>query len=320
MKKNIFNKKLTLKDFANLFGTTVGNIPKDCKDLISKTDFSYKKLEQAKRDNLILEMFKRIESGEFSVAGKKKQPRWQSGWQEVLNDFANHDYNVNNLMPQYDRKPGAFLRLNSDYVAPKNPMFEMEWLNIFRRWFFKEYLGDVDNIFEFGCGTGQNLVVLAKLFPKKNLYGSEWVKSSLGIIKLLAKKHNYNIKGHLFDFFSPDQTLNFPPNTAVLTRAALEQVGSNHDKFLKFLLKKSPDLVVNIEPIIELYDENNLIDYLGIKFQKKRNYLDGYLSSLYKLKDEGKIEIIKVKRVPFGSVYLDPYSYVIWKPKRHIKK
>jgi len=307
--------KLTLKDFASLFGTKIKDIPKECKDLITKTDFSYRKLEKDERNGVILKVLKKIETGEFSIAGKEKKNRWGKGWREILENFVAGNYDVRKLAPHYDLKPGRIIRINKDYVASKDSMLEMKWLNVFRIWIFKKYLKNADNIYEFGCGTGQNLVVLANLFSDKKLFGLEWVKPPLKIIKLLAQKNGYNVEGRLFDIFSPDNNLNFLPNSVVLTRAALEQIGSDYEKFLNFLLKKSPALCVNIEPMVELYDENNLVDYLAIKFHKKRNYLDGYLKKLYELRDKGRIEIIKVKRVAFGSLYLDPYSYIIWRPK-----
>jgi len=100
-----------------------------------------------------------------------------------------------------------------------------------------------------------------------------------------------------------------------LTFAALEQIGSNHEAFLQFLLSKSPALCINVECFCELYDENNLIDYLAIKYHKKRNYLDGYLNRLQQLEGDGKIEILETKRPYFGCMYHEAYSFVIWKPK-----
>jgi len=311
-------KNLTLNNFAQKFGVKTEDMPDDCRKLISKTNFSYRELKEDERDQVILDIFKKIESGELSVAGKKKQGRWRKGWQEILKDFIDSNYNIAKLSPQY-MKPAHFIRLNQDYVMPKDSMFEFKWLNVFRIWFFKKYLKDVDNIYEFGCGTGCNLVALANLFPKKKLYGLDWVKAPLNIIKLLAKRYNYNIEGHLFNIFSPDESLNFPQNSAVLTFDALEQIGPNYERFLNFLLKKAPTLCLNVEPITELYDEYNLVDYLAIKFQKKRNYLEGYLNRLNELEDEGKIEIIKIKKVSFGGLYHDPYSYIVWKPKIYKK-
>ena len=73
-----------------------------------------------------------------------------------------------------------------------------------------------------------------------------------------------------------------------MTYAALEQIGNNHEAFIQFLMRKSPLLCVNVECLCELYDDNALVDYLAIKYHKKRNYLDGYLTRLQQLQADGK--------------------------------
>lgn len=307
--------ELSLRDFAALFGTQAADISRECRDLISKTDWSYRHLAPEERDAAILDILRRIDSGEFNVAGRQKQIRWKEGWQDILNGFVRSGYNPEKLKPHYDLKPGQIIRFFQNYVMPKDPMFEMKWLAIFRIWIFRKYLSRVDNIYEFGCGTGQNLVVLAKLFPEKKLFGLEWVDAPVKILKLLAEKHGLNIEGRRFDMFSPDRQMTIAPNSAILTRASLEQIGPDHNKFLDFILSKKPALCINIEPITELYDKNKLPDYLAARFQEKRNYLTGYLNRLKELEKEGKIEIFKIWRVPFGSLHLDPYSYIVWRPK-----
>ena len=84
---------------------------------------------------------------------------------------------------------------------------------------------------------------------------------------------------------------------------------------LQYLLKNKPKLVVHLEPTIELYDENNLIDYLAIIFHRKRGYTQGYLTLLQELELKGVLEIIKVKRLEFGSTFMEGFTYIIWKIK-----
>ena len=75
-----------------------------------------------------------------------------------------------------------------------------------------------------------------------------------------------------------------------------------------------PKLVVNNEPIYELYDQDILFDYLPAKFHHKRGYTRGYLPRLRELEKEGKIQIIKHKRLNFGSLLHEGYNYIVWKP------
>jgi hypothetical protein len=61
-------------------------------------------------------------------------------------------------------------------------------------------------------------------------------------------------------------------------------------------------------------DPNNLLDYLSIRYVKKRNYLDGFREYIWSLSKDGKIEVKVDRRTYLGSLYIDGYSVLIWKP------
>ena len=307
--------EVTLEDFARSFGTTVEDIPDDCKELIVKTDFRYKKVEGKERDKVLLDVLKKIESGQLNVVGKEKKDVWEKGWSENLQNFKERSYDINELIPNYYR-PDRVLRIYRNYASTADPNFEFNFFKVFRLWLFKKYLKDVESIYEFGCGPGHNLVALAELYPEKEIHGLDWAVASRDLANKIAEVHKYNITGHLFDMFSPDETLEITNNSAILTFGALEQLGRDYESFLQFLLKKSPILCLNVEPFHELYDKDNLLDYVAIKYQEKRRYLSGYLDRLWQLENEGEIEILKTQRMLFGSLYYDGWSFVIWKPKR----
>ena len=306
--------ELKLEDFVRLFGTTIDDIPDDCRKLIAQYDFRYRKLEGDERDQVLLSVLKSNDSGQFSVAGKEGKARWEKGWLENLENFKEHDHDLSKLVPKYIR-PNQPLRLNQNYVMPCDPNFELNWYEVFRLWLFKTYFKNVDVVYEFGCGSGFNLAVLAKLYPEKKFYGLDWAAASRDIVNELAKIYGWNMKGLLFDFFSPDQNLKIAENSAVLTIGAVEQTGRDYEPFLQYLLGAFPKLCVHVEPILELYDENNLIDYAAIKFHKKRKYWEDFPNRLKELEDEGKVEILKTKRSYFGSLYIEGYSQLIWSPR-----
>ena len=306
--------KVTLKDFAKSFGTTVDDLPEDCKRLIAGTDFNYKVLNIRERDKLVLGILKTIEGDSLTVSGPKRQSQWEKGWSENLQSFADSNYSIEVLIPKYIRSNQP-IRLGFGYVMPRVANFEHYYIEAFRLWLFKKYLQDVDSVYDFGCGTGYNLTVLAKLFPDKKLYGMDWSLASQKMLNLIAKHYNMNIEAHSFDFYLPDENLRIADNSAIMTFAALEQVGSNYEAFLQFILKQSPAICINVECLSELYDEGNLVDYLAIKYHKRRNYLSGYLNRLRELEAEGAVTILKVQRLYFGSLYHEAYSYIVWRPK-----
>jgi len=201
-----------------------------------------------------------------------------------------------------------------EYRKEGHTLFERLFVN-FRAWLFEKYLKNYDNIYDFGTGSGYNIVPMAKMFPEKHLYGMDFVPSSPELINRLAKAYGWKMEGILFNMRKPDYSLRIKPGSCVFTSGTLEQVASDFEPFLEYLLKQPFDLCINIEPTVEVYDENNLVDYLAVKFHRKRGYTEGYLPRLRELESRGKIEILKVKRLFFGSLFMEGFTYMVWKKK-----
>jgi hypothetical protein len=301
-------------DFAELFGTTTGDIPRSCATLVKEKDFRYRDLAGAERDAAILSVLRRIGSKELTVAGDSgARNRWEKGWGENLSQLEGGKGSLASLTPKYIR-PNPTLRLNQNYIKSFDPEFELNWYRIFSEWLFLEYLSDVDVIYEFGCGSGINVATLARLFPKKKIVGLDWAKSSKRIIENLADEYGWNAEGHVFDFFHPDKRLRLARNSAVLTVGALEQTGTRYGPFIRYLRESSPSICVNVEPICEWYDPENLIDQLAIMFHKRRGYWQNFPSLLQELQSREKVKILKSKRSFFGSEFIEGYSQTIWRP------
>ena len=309
--------ELTLEDFARSFGTTVEDISEECKDLINGCDFRYRVIEGQERDRVILDVLKKIETDQQVIGAKERKAVWEKGWIENLQDFIDSNYALEKITPKFIR-PNQPIRFNRQYIMPSNPNFELDYFLVFRLWLFRKYLRDLDPIYDFGCGTGFNLIALAQMYPEKTLYGLDFVPSSRDIVNKIGEVYKLNITGHLFDMTSPDENFEIEPNSAVLTSGSIEQLAGRFEAFLQFILSHSPGLCINIEPTAELYDENNLIDYLAIRFHRKRGYTENYLPRLRELEAQGKIEILKVKRLYFGSLYMEGFSYIVWKPMKGV--
>jgi len=305
--------ELKLKDFADMFGTTVDDISENCGSFIEKHDFRYRQLEPEERDKIILDVLKKIETDRQIIGAPERYNVWYEGWQANLKDFLESGYDLEKLTPKFIR-PNQAVRLNQDYVLPINSNFELDYISVFRIWLFKKYLNNFDAIYEFGCGTGFNLVALSQIYPDKRLYGLDFVMSSVDLVNKIGETHKLNLKSYIFDMVSPDGVFELEQNSAVFTFGAIEQLAGKFDAFLKFLLKEPPGICIHIEPAIELYDQNNLVDYLAIKFHEKRGYTENLLPYLQNLECQRKIEILKTKRLFFGSLYMEGYSLIVWRP------
>ena len=307
--------KLELADFATLFGTTSNDLPSQCVRIVAENDFGYTPLRGVARDALILTVMKRIASPELTVAGDSgAKAQWERGWLENLRGWETKGLDTSALVPKYIR-PSQAVRLNHEYVLPRDAQFEFNWYRAFTRWLFQKYFSKADVIYEFGCGSGINVAILAQMFPKKKVVGLDWVPASKKIIDKLARVRGWDVEGRVFDFFKPDTSLRLAENSAVLTVGALEQTGRRYRPFIDYLVGASPAVCVNVEPIVEWYDESKLIDYLAIQFHRRRGYWEGFPSTLKELERKGKIKIVKEKRSYFGSLYIEGYSQCVWKPR-----
>lgn len=298
--------------FATLLGTTEDDVEDKCGSLLQDYDFRYTVLKDKEFENTLLNVIKTIEDTQLSVSGKSRHTDWEQGWGENLQLFKDSNYNLSSLIPKYMYKKNI-KRLFSKYINPFDINFEINFYTVYRNYLFKKYLQSIDNVYEFGCGTGYNLVIMAQLFHEKKLFGLDWADSSVTLVDTIASVYKFNLSGHHFDYFNPDFSLEVEKNSAFITLNSMEQIGNNYQEFLNFIISKKPILCINSEPFIELYDESDLFDYLAVKYHKKRNYLNGYLKALKELEQNNKIKILKIQRVNIGNLFHEGCSFVVWK-------
>lgn len=305
--------EVTIADFARSFAASEGEFSSECLQAIGNSDFSYRKLDQKQRDDVILCVLKKISSDTQVVGAEERTSVWEQGWAENLSAFNAQDNNLEALIPKFIRENQP-IRYDGDYIMPSNPCFEFDYMTVFRLWLFQKYFAGFSSIYEFGCGSGLNLVLLASLFPEKNLYGLDFVQPPVDLINTIGKTHNWHMTGHRFDMINPDTSFTLTEKSAVFTFGALEQLASKTENFIQYLLHQKPGICIHVEPTVELYDENSLFDYLAIQFHRKRGYTEHLLPRLQELEAEGTVKILSVKRLNFGSLFLEGYTYIIWQP------
>jgi len=303
--------QFTAGDFATLFG--VRELPKACAQLAGQHDFGYERPTAAARERIVQQVLEHVDSDKPTKVGQHRAAIWESCWQENLDTFVRAGFDAEKLVPDFF-KPDQPMRLRQDYVLPRNPRFELEFFEVCRAFLFDRFFAGVDAVYEFGCGSGFNLLALAKQLPGKKLCGLDWSRSSNEMLNVVGRKLGLDIAGRHFDFFQPDAALTLAPDSGVLTMAALEQVGARHGPFVEYLLAANPRICVNMEPLAELYDDAQLADRLALRYHRKRGYLEGFLTALRELEAKRRIEVLDVRRFFFGSLYHEAYSYVAWRP------
>jgi len=304
---------VSAKDFAISFDVGENDVLEKCGRLIEKHNLSYKYIEGEQRDKLIIEILEKIGKDKQVIGEPKRKDVWNDGWQENLTEFINSGYDLNTLVPKFIR-PGQPARFKQRYIQPFDPAFELKFYDVYRQWLFKTYFCDVDNCYEFGCGTGFNLIALSKLFPNIKLYGSDFVESSVKLVNEVSQACSLNLEGFIFDMIKPDKNLVIKPDSGVFTIGAVEQLRGRFHDFIDYLIENKPKVVAHTEPVVELYDISNLEDYLACKFQEKRGYTKGLLPHLKNLQEQGRIKIEKIRRLYFGSLFMEGYNLIVWRP------
>ena len=306
-----FDKNIPLKKFCNLLNFPADRLPDGFLEKFNAINTNYRTMGKEDIEKYLMVVLDLINSPYIKRNRVENLKAWEHGWNENLESFK-IDFSEEHLKPKYFR-PCNFFRFDKTVVVPENTNIEYELFLAVRHLVFHKYFREFDSIYELGCGSCQNIFALAKLFPEKEIFGLDWTNSSKQIADILSKKLYMNIKGLHFDFMKPPKDLAIGPNSLIYSIHSLEQLGAKHESLLRFLLKQKPKLVVNYEPLVELYQQDNLYDSLAVMYSKNRNYLSNYLTELRKLAQLGKIEILEELRPFIGGIYHEA-SLIVWRP------
>lgn len=311
IKSEDFQHALNCNDFAEIFGIPGKELHAGCRQVILDTDFRFRIAVGAEREKCFLRAYKTLYN-DLKVSGEHRKQDWEKGWRENLNEYVQNDFDSNSLIPKFVRQK-EYIRFQGNYISPANPNFETAFVTVLRNFLFEKYFKTFNDICEFGCGTGHNLIHLAKLWPEKKLYGLDWAESACELIDTIAQNKQLNLQSKKFDMFYPEWDKTLGPMTAVFTIGAMEQLGTRFSNFVDFLISKEIGICVNIETIYEMYDQDSLFDLVAAKYLEKRNYLRGFYGHLKKMESKNKVRILEVRRT-FGSFYHDGYSHIVWQP------
>lgn len=306
-------KCLDKSDFERIFSLEV---PDEAVALISQFDFGYRFLTREERDNQILKILRILDDSLVS-SGPKRLEVWEKGWEQNLRDYIDSNYEEAALLPYYYRRGQTIMRLRGDYILPRSPRFEANFLSVLQIIIAHAYFRDTPSIYEFGCGPGHNLLAIGRIVPGKSYHGLDWASASSTILGLAdshaSKTHPENrFHGHFIDLFHPDPAFRVDAGSAILTFGSMEQLGSDFMALFDYFYTQPASLYVHIEPFSEFRQDDNLLDVLADRYAKKRNYLDGYLRHLEKLQETGMLKIVKRCKL-IGSAFYDGWCLVAWR-------
>ncbi|MFH0890879.1 MAG: hypothetical protein V1856_02515 [Candidatus Liptonbacteria bacterium] len=302
-------RTVTPEDFEEILDD---KLEQSLKGDIVRLNLKYKSLSEEEwkgREEWIQNL---IANPKTDASGEHRLPIWERGWGSNLDAVRENKDNA--LIPGYFEKQQDYVAWRGKLIKPLTPNFSYKILGLNVKWLLQRYAQAAKSIYEFGCGTGHHLIQAREINPNATLCGLDWAEASQGIIEEMGKKGLLsNAKGKRFDFFNPDRSFKLDSGSMVFTVAALEQVGTKHAGFVDYLLENKPEICCHIEPIPELLDPKNPLDYWSDVYYKKRNYLSGFLTGLRELEKKGVIQIEKTRRTYVGN-FFEGYTLIVWRP------
>ena len=297
--------KLTKDEVLNHFNILYDDLPQSIQLQLDK-------FFPIQYDELNSEQYKEYYELCLEMLNKKLEIDWQDDWFSVLQNLQTNNDNVKSIIrPKWFRE-SAFVNIQNCLSLTKTPYVDWEYQLITRQMLFYTHLKDIENICEFGSGSGTNFYLINEILQDKSFILSDISVTSLKIIEELKRKLNRNNLTYSNIDIEQDIDLQLPDNTAVITTSVLEQIGDNYKNFINFILKEKPQIVINVEPIVELLDSKNGFDNVMNLYCEKRKYLAGYLTELEKLEKQKKIKIIMKKRTMVSGTFIEN-SVLIWK-------
>lgn len=304
----------SLAEFAKSFGITKEELPPlTCLSII-ENNFAMEEIVGKERDSLVISILEKILNDNQQISAPERTIQWESGWNENLRTYLASGGKFESLTPKFIR-PAKAIRWGGKYYKPKDSYFELNYIKVLRTYLYEKYITGSSSIYEFGAGTGFNLLHFHQLDKKLRLVGTDFVESSVQLIGQLAKDNLMPMKSSIFDMLNPELfNLEINADATVVTFGSIEQLGGKFQKFISYLIKQKPRIVIHVEPDSDLYSVNTLEDYLAKWFQEKRGYSKGLNKHLKDLSDLGDIRIERVHRLNFGSQMMEGFNLFVWSP------
>lgn len=173
------------------------------------------------------------------------------------------------------------------------------------------------HLVELGAGYGSQILKLAALPELKHagFTAGEYTKAGVGCIELLAARQSLDVKAVGCDLNSLDLNTHPIPSGAVfLTCWTMAYVKGFPRSAMEEILHKQPSVVIHIEPIIEHWSSNSLLQLIWKKYIQINDYNQTLMTELKSYEADGLIKILEERPSIFGLNPLAPVSIVKWVP------
>ena len=292
---------ITPTEILTACGDRIDDVPAGFTDAVASRDLTYRSATVGEVEAWATMVLERMHRPQARRSPTENQEAFERGWRENLDAALKEGVSADSLRPRYFRET-PFLRYRHGLIVSENKHLEHDLFTLVRRLIFTRYLADCPAIREHGCGSCGNLLLLSEMFTVIQLHGFDWADSSVEIAALIANQRSVSLTAERFNMRRPAKGRDFGSQAGFVTVHELEQLGQDFNAIPHHFLECKPERVVHLEPVVELYDERNIYDYLAIEYSSRRGYLSGYLAALREMAVHGRIEKNAAERPYIGGV------------------
>jgi hypothetical protein len=313
----VYDKFVTLEDFASYWETTADQLPKEFKQYFTILDTEYRDADKNDLENYISSFIEQVSKPTATRTVEENIAIFEQGWSEHKALLEESGISLETFIPKYYNSTRLHRGPGGKVYVSKHGGFPVKFQILYIRYITLSYLRQFNSVHEFGSGSGLNLFVIASTVPGKNITGYEWTKAGVDIANLIGDKTGWPVNGRHFDMFTPPPPLFNLEKSAVLTCGSIEQLGDNYNAFLDFVLESKPGIVIHLEP--DGFPENlsSVYDRLSKFYIKLRGYSQRFSTRLKELENTKEIEILFSRFIPWMSNFYD-VKCTIWKPQRSL--
>jgi hypothetical protein len=165
---------------------------------------------------------------------------------------------------------------------------------------------------EVGCGTGKNLLVLARA-GYRDLQGLEPTRSGREAVRQLSRRFELGVDVRPFDLLTSDPT----PlrGRVVLTNHVMEQLPYDVERAVRNLASGRPAEVIHIEPCIESLSRTSLVDWATRWHAWAWDYQRNLLRVVARLENKGVVETLEVRRLRYAPHLRSDPTLVRWRSR-----
>jgi hypothetical protein len=226
----------------------------------------------------------------------------------TLADVEAMEQNVEELIPCFERHLGFYLAMAKEANSQQIKLYSDT---------LSPHVDRASCLVELGAGYGSKLLALSEIAPfnKLPLYAAEYTQSGCDLIELIAQKASKQVKVGHCDFDKLNIIgLEIPENAIIFTSYSVHYVPALRKKFVDFISKLKPKVVVHFEPCYEYFDSHTLHGLMCKRYME----LNGYTQNIASGIEAGCLEIgakFEADRNLFGSNPFLPLSIIQWTPQ-----